>query len=146
MHLRIPAPEWDGGGNPAKEAACRIFKPTREHDDFFGDGTGSEAQAKHICNGAYTERVCPLREQCLQFALVNNEHYGVFGGLTAVERAYIRRFVPKSEWSFASAPSRETLEAVWPERLNASFYEDDEADGEDGIFGGNEEEPLLAAG
>jgi hypothetical protein len=117
MHLRINAPEWDGGGNPDKEASCRKFRPTREHDDFFGDGTGSESQAKHICNGTYTGTVCPLREQCLEFALVNNEHYGIWGGLNVLERAYIRRFVPKTEWSFESAPSKETLEAVWPDRV-----------------------------
>jgi hypothetical protein len=117
MRLRIPAPNWDGGGNPAKEASCRLFPPTRERDDFFGDGEGDMEDAKHVCNGTYTQRVCPIREQCLQFALVNNEHYGVWGGLDALERAYIRRFVPKEEWSFERAPTRQDLEAVWPDRL-----------------------------
>lgn len=145
MRLRLNAPEWDGGGNPEKEATCRKFRPTSDHDDFFGDGTGSEVEAKHICNGTYTDRVCPLREQCLQFALVNNEHYGVWGGLNALERAYIRRFVPKKEWSFDRAPSREILEEVWPDRVNAADYED-EADGEDGGPGRDEEEQLAAAG
>jgi hypothetical protein len=124
MHLRINAPEWDGGGNPNKEASCRKFRPTREHDDFFGDGTGSESQAKHICNGTYTGTVCPLREQCLEFALVNNEHYGIWGGLNVLERAYIRRFVPRTEWSFESAPSKETLEAVWPDRVSGGDEEE----------------------
>jgi hypothetical protein len=137
MHLRVNAPEWDGGGNPNKEALCRKFRPTRDHDDFFGDGTGEESQAQHVCNGTYTGRVCPLREQCLSFALINNEHYGVWGGLTVLERAYIRRFVPKNEWSYDRAPSREDIEAVWPDRLPP---EDDEADWEDGGTGGDEEE------
>ncbi|MFF1701296.1 WhiB family transcriptional regulator [Streptomyces sp. NPDC058252] len=145
MRLRVNAPEWDGGGNPEMEASCRKFRPTRDHDDFFGDGTGSQYQAKQICNGTYTDRVCPLREQCLQFALVNNEHYGVWGGLNALERAYIRKFVPKNEWSFDRAPSREDLEREWPNRVNAADFED-EADGEDGEPGGDEEEPLAAAG
>jgi hypothetical protein len=145
MHLRINAPEWDGGGKPEKEASCRKFRPTRDHDDFFGDGTGSRSQAKHVCNGTYTDRVCPLREQCLKFALVNNEHYGIWGGLSVLERAYIRRFVPKKDWRFASAPSREDLEAVWPDRI-PSDYDDDEADGEDGEPGGDEEDLLAAAG
>lgn len=146
MRLRVNAPEWDGGGNPEKEASCRKFRPTREHDDFFGDGTGNQYQAKQICNGTYTGRVCPLREQCLQFALVNNEHYGVWGGLIALERAYIRRFVPnKKDWSFDRAPSREDLEREWPDRVNAADFED-EADWEDGGPGGDEEEQLAAAG
>lgn len=142
MHLRINAPEWDGRGNPDKEASCRKFRPTRDHDDFFGDGTGEESEAKHICNGTYTDKVCPLREQCLQFALINNEHYGVWGGLTVLERAYIRRFVPKNEWSYDRAPSREDIEAVWPDRLPP----EDETDGEDGDPRGDEEELLAAAG
>ncbi|MER5754325.1 WhiB family transcriptional regulator [Streptomyces sp. NPDC002088] len=139
MHLRIAAPDWVDG-----DAACLNFRPTASHDDFFGEGTGSESEAKHICNGTYTARVCPLREQCLSFALINNEHYGVWGGLTALERAYIRRFVPKNEWSFDRAPSREDLEAVWPDRVPPD--EADEADGEDGEPGGDEEELLAAAG
>jgi hypothetical protein len=145
MHLRLNAPEWDGGGNPDKEATCRKFRPTREHDDFFGDGTGEESEAKHVCNGTYTGRVCPLREQCLQFALVNNEHYGVWGGLTVLERAYIRRFVPKEDWSFENAPTREDLLRVWPDRVTPEDL-DDEADGEDGGTGSDEEEQLAAAG
>jgi hypothetical protein len=144
MHLRLNAPEWDGGGKPEKEASCRKFRPTRDHDDFFGDGTGSSSQAKHICNGTYTDRVCPLREQCLKFALVNNEHYGIWGGLDVLERAYIRRFVPKKDWRHESAPSREDLEDVWPDRIPTDYY--DEADGEDGEPGGDEEEHLAAAG
>lgn len=117
MRLRISAPHWDGGGNASKAASCLKFQPTKDHDDFFGDGTGQESEAKHICNGTYTGTVCPLREQCLRFALVNNEHYGVWGGLDALERAYIRRFVPKTDWRFERAPSREDIEAVWPDRL-----------------------------
>lgn len=151
MKLRIPAPAWDGGGDPEKEALCHKFKPTSEHDDFFGDGPeASQAEAKNICNGTYTGRVCPQREQCLLFALVNNEHYGVFGGLYALERAYIRRFVPKEDWSFASAPTREQLEEVWPDRIPNNFWDnedaleaedaaEDEAAGEDGGSGGDAE-------
>jgi hypothetical protein len=145
MRLRIPAPEWDGGGNQDKEATCRNFRPTRDHDDFFGDGTGIESEAKHICNGTYTDQVCPLREQCLNFALINNEHWGVWGGLRALERAYIRRFVPRNEWSYDRAPSREDLEREWPDRIPPGYFEDDEADWEDGEPGGDEAEHLPAA-
>ncbi len=151
MRLRINAPAWDGGGSPEEEASCRKFRPTRDHDDFFGDGTGKETEAKHICNGTYTGRVCPIREQCLQFALVNNEHYGVWGGLRALERAYIRKFVKdKKDWSFDRAPTREDLEREWPDRIPPGYWEDAEQseddlldvedDGEDGGPGGDEEE------
>ena len=39
--------------------------------------------AKGLC------AVCPIREQCLEFALANNEAYGIWGGLTPSERSAI---------------------------------------------------------
>lgn len=36
--------------------------------------------AKALCGD------CPIREQCLEFALANNEAYGIWGGLTPQER------------------------------------------------------------
>lgn len=37
-------------------------------------------KAKLVC------AVCPVREQCLNHALVNNEEHGVWGGMTARQR------------------------------------------------------------
>lgn len=39
--------------------------------------------AKDLCNS------CPIRAQCLEFALANNEAYGIWGGLTPQERSAI---------------------------------------------------------
>ena len=69
-----------------KEAACRDF-PT---DLFFPIGHGPRAtaqatQAKRICSE------CPVRHDCLDYALATNVQFGVFGGLSEDERRRARR-------------------------------------------------------
>lgn len=41
--------------------------------------------AKQLCGE------CPVRDDCLDYALTNNEQYGVWGGLDEYERAKLRR-------------------------------------------------------
>lgn len=93
MKPRIPAPAWDGYGNYEKAGKCTIFPPTREYDPWFDD----EDEAIRICNGDHDGKVCPLRHQCLIFALINNEQ-GVWGGMFLHDRKRLRRTVPRSEW------------------------------------------------
>ncbi|WP_141564273.1 WhiB family transcriptional regulator [Mycolicibacterium palauense] len=40
----------------------------------------SEAEAKQICE------ICPVKQDCAEFALSNDEQYGVWGGMTEAER------------------------------------------------------------
>ena len=47
---------------------------------FFSDSTSKTARAKAICSQ------CPVRDLCLDWAIQNAE-FGVFGGLTAEDRA-----------------------------------------------------------
>lgn len=41
--------------------------------------------AKRVCEG------CPVRQQCLEYALRNRERFGIWGGLSEVERRSARR-------------------------------------------------------
>lgn len=53
---------------------------------FPGKGTDSAKPAKRIC------AVCPVRQECLDYAVDNHEQFGVFGGMVREERrAYARR-------------------------------------------------------
>lgn len=44
----------------------------------------AEDAAKRIC------QPCPVRDQCLRYALESGEPYGVWGGLTPIERFRVR--------------------------------------------------------
>lgn len=61
-------------------AACQSAEP----DLFFpvsGGGWARQVErAKALC------RACPVRRQCLQYAINEDEAYGVWGGLTEDER------------------------------------------------------------
>ncbi|MFI6559687.1 WhiB family transcriptional regulator [Streptomyces sp. NPDC050534] len=67
-------------------AACRSEDP----DLFFPIGTSGPSllqteQAKTVC------RRCPVREECLRWALDTGECMGVWGGTSEMERRALRR-------------------------------------------------------
>lgn len=47
---------------------------------FFPEKGGSSKEAKKICQR------CEVRDECLQWALDNDEEFGVWGGLSRSER------------------------------------------------------------
>lgn len=51
-----------------------------DHDIFFPDKGGSTREAKGICID------CPVAAECLDYALANNERFGIWGGLSERER------------------------------------------------------------
>ncbi|MER7918238.1 MULTISPECIES: WhiB family transcriptional regulator [unclassified Streptomyces] len=72
--------------NWREQAACRHEDP----DLFFPIGSTGPAQvqaeqAKMVCEG------CPVRQQCLDWALDTGQGIGVWGGTTEVERRRLRR-------------------------------------------------------
>lgn len=80
MNTSLPAldAEW------RERAACLSFPSIL----FFGvddnetpvERRGREERAKEICAS------CPVRKECLDYALATKEPYGIWGGLTEVER------------------------------------------------------------
>jgi WhiB family redox-sensing transcriptional regulator len=54
-------------------------------DLFFPERGASTREAKAVC------RACVVREECLEYALVNGEKFGIWGGLSERERRRIRR-------------------------------------------------------
>lgn len=62
-------------------------------DEFFPEKTGDHAswrRAVSVC------RSCPVQVECLQYALDNNEAFGVWGGTTPRQRGRIRRGVSET--------------------------------------------------
>lgn len=62
-------------------AACDGLDP----ELFFPERGESTAKAKAVC------AACPVREQCLEYALTNGEKFGIWGGLSERERRRLRR-------------------------------------------------------
>lgn len=69
--------EW----NWRSQALCAQTDP----ELWFPEKGGTVRDAKLIC------KMCPVRERCLEFALEQNELYGIYGGLTVTERRRLRR-------------------------------------------------------
>lgn len=63
------------------QAACR----TEHTGTFFDSNTVMRDRAKAICQG------CPVREDCLDYAMANGEKFGIWGGYTERERNRLRR-------------------------------------------------------
>lgn len=59
---------------------CRQADP----DLFFPEKGGSTRNAKQIC------AKCPVRRQCLEYAMATDQPFGVWGGLSEGERRRLR--------------------------------------------------------
>lgn len=60
-------------------------------DLFFPERGTSAREAKAVC------LACPVRPECLDWALDNGEMFGIWGGLTERERRRLRR--PAAGWT-----------------------------------------------
>jgi WhiB family transcriptional regulator, redox-sensing transcriptional regulator len=65
----------------ASKAECLYAEP----DTFFPEKGGSTREAKRICSR------CPVRAECLDYALENEERFGIWGGLSERERRRLKR-------------------------------------------------------
>lgn len=50
----------------------------------------STREAKLVCNGGPAGEPCPVRAQCLQYALDHDERFGIWGGYSERERRALR--------------------------------------------------------
>jgi len=63
------------------DANCKDEDP----DLFFPNRGASTRKAKQICSE------CTVQEHCLEYAIVNAEKFGIWGGLSERERRKIRK-------------------------------------------------------
>lgn len=63
------------------EALCAETGP----ESFFPDKGESTRDAKRVCGA------CNVRAECLEYALLNDERFGIWGGASERERRTIRR-------------------------------------------------------
>jgi WhiB family transcriptional regulator, redox-sensing transcriptional regulator len=69
--------------DPRWRAAANCFGADPEL--FFPQRGASVREAKAVCRG------CTVREECLEFALMRGEKFGVWGGLSERKRRRLRR-------------------------------------------------------
>ncbi|WP_421083558.1 WhiB family transcriptional regulator [Rothia nasimurium] len=71
----------DGELSWQADALCAQTDP----EAFFPEKGGSTRDAKRVCNE------CPVREACLEYAMENDERFGIWGGLSERERRRLRK-------------------------------------------------------
>ena len=64
-----------------ERALCAQTDP----EAFFPEKGGSTREAKRICLG------CEVKDSCLDYALANDERFGIWGGLSERERRRLKR-------------------------------------------------------
>lgn len=91
LKLRMAAPDWSRG-------KCYGIQPPPGNDPWFDNTeegyTDLTDEGVGYCNGTDDGVACPLREECLRFALVNNEKAGVWGGMKEADRRIVRKLWP----------------------------------------------------
>jgi WhiB family redox-sensing transcriptional regulator len=89
-HANVPTGIPSGWSDPAAsldplawqaQALCAQTDP----EAFFPEKGGSVREAKRTCLS------CDVRAECLDFALMNDERFGIWGGLSERERRQVRR-------------------------------------------------------
>ena len=85
-HLSLVPEPMERALTPADEewqerALCAQTDP----EAFFPEKGGSTREAKRICLG------CDVKDSCLEYALANDERFGIWGGLSERERRRLKR-------------------------------------------------------
>ena len=75
------APATEEDDQWQENALCAQTDP----EAFFPEKGGSTREAKRICLG------CEVRDKCLEYALANDERFGIWGGLSERERRRLKR-------------------------------------------------------
>jgi WhiB family redox-sensing transcriptional regulator len=81
--VRKPRPD-ETEENPLAWQADSLCAQT-DPEAFFPEKGGSTRDAKRICTS------CEVKAQCLDYALQNDERFGIWGGLSERERRKLRK-------------------------------------------------------
>ena len=92
---RLAAPR---GGNPVSSITVlpladaeelgwqeRALCAQTDPEAFFPEKGGSTREAKRVCT------TCEVRDDCLEYALANDERFGIWGGLSERERRRLKK-------------------------------------------------------
>lgn len=85
--VQKPAPLQDDAEEAVNELQWQEHSLCAETDPeaFFPEKGGSTREAKRVCLS------CEVRVECLDYALANDERFGIWGGLSERERRRIKK-------------------------------------------------------
>lgn len=119
LRLRRAAPDaW-------AQAKCHGKLANTSYDPWFDDMD----EALDFCNGMWDGSTCPIRHECLLYALTNNERYGVWGGTSELTRRAIRKRwplkgrEPRPEWTWMT--EQDAIAGLAPEQLTEDDDDED---------------------
>lgn len=75
----------DGGESGDLSWQERGLCAQTDPEAFFPEKGGSTRDAKKVCVG------CPVRAECLEYALAHDERFGIWGGLSERERRKLKK-------------------------------------------------------
>jgi WhiB family redox-sensing transcriptional regulator len=81
MITRFSGEAWQARAACRGPQASTFFPPT--HAERKEERMGREQRAKAICAG------CPVRQECLEYAIAIREPHGIWGGLNETERKQV---------------------------------------------------------
>jgi len=85
-HLSLVPDGFDPADDTAEnEWQERALCAQTDPEAFFPEKGGSTREAKRICLG------CEVKDACLEYALANDERFGIWGGLSERERRRLKR-------------------------------------------------------
>jgi WhiB family transcriptional regulator, redox-sensing transcriptional regulator len=84
IRLGVPGVRQSSDDNPLAWQSDSLCAQT-DPEAFFPEKGGSTRDAKKICAS------CEVRAQCLEYALANDERFGIWGGLSERERRKLRK-------------------------------------------------------
>ena len=87
LELIVPLENGAEGSDDAEELGWqdRALCAQTDPEAFFPEKGGSTREAKKVC------RSCEVRAECLEFALENDERFGIWGGMSERERRRLKR-------------------------------------------------------
>lgn len=81
LDFSAAAPSDEAEPSWQERALCAQTDP----EAFFPEKGGSTREAKKVCVS------CEVRAECLEYALENDERFGIWGGLSERERRKLKR-------------------------------------------------------
>ncbi|MGL5864956.1 MAG: WhiB family transcriptional regulator [Dermatophilaceae bacterium] len=75
----------DDGEDGALGWQGRSLCAQTDPEAFFPEKGGSTREAKRVCVG------CEVRSECLEYALANDERFGIWGGMSERERRKLKK-------------------------------------------------------